>query len=107
MVAGVVQTVTPYDAHVDLGGGVSGVLHAREVSSVAVEDPRAVLREGDGVTALVTRVNAKAGLVTLSTRLLEPSPGKGKGDTCANADLPTLVAQATVYLPSPITMHGH
>lgn len=98
----------------ELGGGVTGVLHVRQMSSVPVEDARAVLAVSDCVTALAARVNPKAGLVTLSTKLLEPSPGKGKARVARTQMLtcehrlrkPPPICRSSSAWPWPVRMKG-
>lgn len=79
LVSGVVRSVRSYAAFVELGNGVGSMLKVGELSADYVDDARAVLREGDSVTALVTRVmrtGAEQGRIELSTRHLEPSKGE-------------------------------
>ncbi|KXZ50020.1 hypothetical protein GPECTOR_18g173 [Gonium pectorale] len=75
LVTGVVQTVKPYGAFVDLGAGVTGLLHVSQVSADRVLMLDRVLAEGDQVKVLVLSVDQERNRVTLTTKKLEPTPG--------------------------------
>jgi small subunit ribosomal protein S1 len=47
VVEGVVQIVKPYGAFVDIGGGLSGLLHISQLSHQRVSNVERVLKEGD------------------------------------------------------------
>ncbi|GFH09610.1 30S ribosomal protein S1, chloroplastic [Haematococcus lacustris] len=53
VVEGVVQSVQPYGAFVDLGGFV-GLLHITQISHNRVEDVQSILKEGDKLKRVVT-----------------------------------------------------
>ncbi|KXZ44374.1 hypothetical protein GPECTOR_68g345 [Gonium pectorale] len=75
LVSGVVQSVQPYGAFIDLGNGARGLLHISQVSMERVKDLGAVFARGDEVKALVLTCDREEGRVTLSIKKLEPSPG--------------------------------
>ena len=64
---GTVTRVLDFGAFVDLGG-LEGLVPAREIAWERVDDPRTVLKEGDGVTVKVLRVDREEGKVTLSRK---------------------------------------
>ena len=64
---GTVTRVLDFGAFVDLGG-LEGLVPAREIAWERVDDPRTVLKEGDGITVKVLRVDREEGKVTLSRK---------------------------------------
>ncbi len=66
---GKVETVKPYGAFVDLGDGISGLVHISQLSSKRVASPEEVVKEGDTVKVKITRIND--GKVSLSMRAVE------------------------------------
>lgn len=44
---GVIQSITPYGAFVDLGNGMSGLLHISQISHDRITNVGAILSEGD------------------------------------------------------------
>ena len=64
---GTVTRVLDFGAFVDLGG-VEGLIPAREVAWERVDDIRKVLKEGDGVTVKVMRIDREAGKISLSRK---------------------------------------
>ena len=79
---GKVETIKPYGAFVDLGNGISGLVHISQMSTKRVATPEEVCKEGDVVKVKVTKV--KDGKVSLSMRALEEAP------TPAEDDIPEL-----------------
>ncbi len=69
IVTGEVESVRDYGAFVRLAEGVSGLLHISQISSSRVKSVRAVLKEGDSVTARITKI--EDGKISLSKRVLE------------------------------------
>lgn len=53
MVQGVVQSVKPYGAFVDLGG-VTGLLHVSQISHERITNVDKILQEGDKLKVRVT-----------------------------------------------------
>ena len=64
---GTVTRVLGFGAFVDLGG-LEGLVPVREIAWERVDDPRTVLKEGDGVTVKILHIDREAGKVTLSRR---------------------------------------
>jgi small subunit ribosomal protein S1 len=75
MVEGVVQSLRPYGAFLDLGNGTVGLLHVSQISHERILSVDKILREGDRLKVLVLSIDAQRGRVTLSTKKLEPNPG--------------------------------
>ena len=75
---GKVETIKPYGAFVDLGNGISGLVHISQMSTKRVATPEEVCKEGDVVKVKVTKV--KDGKVSLSMRALEEAPAPAEDD---------------------------
>lgn len=69
---GVVESLQPYGAFVDLGNGLSGLVHISQICEKRIRKPSEVLTVGDRVKVKVTAV--KDGKLSLSIRY------DGKGD---------------------------
>ncbi len=66
---GVVESLQKYGAFVDLGNGLSGLLHISQISTKRIKHPGVVLSEGQAVTVKVLSVND--GKISLSMKALE------------------------------------
>ena len=66
-IEGVVRSIQPFGAFVDLGGA-QGLLHVSQISSQRVEDPGALLKVGQRVRVRVLRIEQAAGRISLSMR---------------------------------------
>ena len=66
---GVVETLQPYGAFVNLGNGLSGLVHVSQISQQRIKHPSAVLTEGQTVKVKVIAVND--GKISLSMKALE------------------------------------
>ncbi len=69
---GKVESLKDYGAFVDLGDGVSGLVHVSQISYKRVEKPADVLKEGDTVKVKV--IGIKDGKISLSMKALEEAP---------------------------------
>ena len=78
MVEGKVETIKPYGVFVDLGDGISGLVHISQMSAKRVATPEEVCKEGDTVKVKITRV--KDGKVSLSMKALEEAPAPAEDD---------------------------
>ncbi len=74
VVVGVVQSVRPYGAFVDIGGAI-GLLHISQITHERLTTVDQVLAEGDKLKVMILSQDADRGRVTLSTKKLEPEPG--------------------------------
>ncbi|MBO7711562.1 MAG: S1 RNA-binding domain-containing protein [Lachnospiraceae bacterium] len=69
---GKVETIKPYGAFVNLGDGLSGLVHVSQISQKRIKDPGEVLKEGD--TVKVKIIANKDGKISLSMKVLEEAP---------------------------------
>lgn len=65
---GVVESLQPYGAFVDLGNGLSGLVHISQICEKRIKTPAAVLKVGDTVKVKVTQI--KDGKLSLSMKAL-------------------------------------
>ena len=68
---GVVETIKDYGAFVNLGKGVTGLLHVSQISQKRIKTPSEVLEQGQKVKVKVTKV--ADGRISLSMKALEES----------------------------------
>lgn len=66
---GVVETLKPYGAFVNLGNGLSGLLHISQICQNRIKHPGVVLKEGQ--TVKVKIIEIKDGKLSLSMKALE------------------------------------
>lgn len=66
---GTVESLQPYGAFIDLGNGLSGLVHISQISTKRIKHPAAVLHEGDKVKVKV--IDTKDGKISLSMKALE------------------------------------
>ena len=66
---GKVDSIQPYGAFIDLGDGISGLLHVSQISEKRIKTPDEVLKVGDTVKVKVTK--AEGGKLSLSMRALQ------------------------------------
>lgn len=72
-VSGVVKSIMPYGAFVDIGGA-DGLVHVREMSHGRVEDPADVVEVGQQVEVVVLEVDRESERISLSLRQALPDP---------------------------------
>lgn len=65
---GTVETIQPYGAFINLGNGLSGLVHISQISEKRIKTPAAVLKVGDKVKVKV--INIKEGKLSLSMKAL-------------------------------------
>ncbi len=71
--AGVVSSVVPFGAFVDMGG-MDGLVHVSELSWRHLDDPSAVVSTGDEVKVKVLEVDAERERISLSIKATQPDP---------------------------------
>ena len=72
---GTVETIKPYGAFINLGDGISGLVHVSQISDKRIKTPEDVLSVGDTVKVKVTAI--KDGKLSLSMKaLIEASQEK-------------------------------
>ena len=65
---GTVETLQPYGAFIDLGNGLSGLVHVSQISEKRIKSPASVLNVGDKVKVKV--INIKDGKLSRSMKAL-------------------------------------
>ncbi len=79
-VSGTVTSVTDFGAFVDLGGGMGGLVHRSQISRTQAGEPADLVKVGQRIEALVTKVEKKrgkrGGRISLSMKALEADPWK-------------------------------
>ena len=71
---GTVESLMPYGAFVNLGNGLSGLVHISQISQQRIKHPGAVLKEGQ--TVKVKIIGVKDGKISLSMKALEDVAAK-------------------------------
>lgn len=92
---GTVETIKPYGAFVDLGDGISGLVHVSQLSQKRVENPAEVVKEGEKVKVKITKV--ADGKISLSMKALEDAPVQEK-EEAVDISLYTTKENATTNL---------
>ena len=92
---GTVETIKPYGAFVDLGDGISGLVHVSQMSIKRVENPAEVVKEGEKVKVKITKV--ADGKISLSMKALEDAPVQEKEES-VDISLYTTKENATTNL---------
>jgi small subunit ribosomal protein S1 len=75
LISGTVSNLRPFGAFVDFDG-VSGLLHVKEISQKYISDINHVFKIGDQIQAVITEVDESRDRISLSTKMLELSPGE-------------------------------
>ena len=71
---GIVEILKPYGAFVNLGNGLSGLLHISQICNNRIKHPGVVLKEGQTVKVKITEI--KDGKLSLSMKALEDVAAK-------------------------------
>ncbi len=69
VVEGTVESLMPYGAFVNIGNGLSGLVHISQISTRRIKNPREVLETGQKVKAKILNTNDNK--ISLSMRVLE------------------------------------
>jgi small subunit ribosomal protein S1 len=75
LVTGTVVNLKPYGAFIDLGG-ITGLLHIKEVSGTHIESLNTVFKPGQQIKVLISQVDEYKNRLSLSTKVLEEYPGE-------------------------------
>ena len=75
VVSGTVANLKPYGAFVDLGG-VTGLLHIKEVSGTHIESLNTIFKPGQEIKVLIAQVDEYKNRLSLSTKIFEEYPGE-------------------------------
>lgn len=88
VVAGKIARIQPYGVFVDLGG-VSGLLHIKQVSEGKISSLESLFRVGEDVKVVIMEIDTFKNRISLSTKILETYPGEfleNKEAVIANAE---------------------
>ncbi|MDF2472557.1 MAG: binding domain protein, partial [Anaerocolumna sp.] len=66
---GVVDKIVPYGAFINIGEGLSGLVHISQICGKHIKSPSEVIKEGQEVTVKITDI--KDGKVSLSMKAVE------------------------------------
>ncbi len=66
---GTVEKIVPYGAFINIGEGLSGLVHISQICGRRIKSPNEVIKEGEEVTVKITEV--KDGKVSLSMKAVE------------------------------------
>lgn len=66
---GVVEKIAPYGAFVNIGEGLTGLVHISQISGKRIKSPNEVIKEGETVTVKILEV--KDGKISLSMKAVE------------------------------------
>ena len=69
VVEGTVESIMPYGAFINIGNGISGLVHISQISQKRISSVHEVLKEGKKVKAKI--LNTNDGKVSLSMKALE------------------------------------
>ena len=75
---GKVETIQPYGAFIDLGEGVSGLLHVSQISEKRIKTPDEVLKVGDTVKVKVIKTEDKK--ISLSMKAVKADEEKAEAE---------------------------
>ncbi len=90
---GVVETLQPYGAFVNIGDGITGLLHVSQISDKRIKEPSEVLKEGQTVKVKITKVEDKR--ISLSMKALSDDSSKAPREEFEKIDLPKAAAPTT------------
>lgn len=90
---GTVETIKPYGAFINLGDGISGLVHVSQISEKRIKTPEDVLKVGDPVKVKVTAL--KDGKLSLSIKAAAEKPQEEKEPVVENYKLPKSEAVTT------------
>ena len=71
---GIVKSIQPYGAFVEIKKGTDGLLHISEIEWKRLEKVEDVLKEGDPVQVKLVSIDPKSGKMKLSRKVLLPKP---------------------------------
>jgi len=71
---GIVKSIQPYGAFVEIKKGTDGLLHISEIAWKRLEKVEEVLKEGDEIQVKLVSIDEKSGKMKLSRKILLPKP---------------------------------
>lgn len=84
IVEGIVESLQPFGAFVDIGDGLSGLVHISQISEFRIKKPSEVLKVGDKVKAKI--LNTNDGKISLSIKAAAEETG-GTEDSTKEAEM--------------------
>lgn len=84
IVEGIVESLQPFGAFVDIGDGLSGLVHISQISEFRIKKPSEVLKVGDKVKAKI--LNTNDGKISLSIKAAAEETG-GTEDSAKEAEM--------------------
>jgi small subunit ribosomal protein S1 len=69
IVTGTVETIMPYGAFVNIGEGLSGLVHISQICGRRIKSPKEIIKEGDSVSVKITDI--KEGKISLSMKAVQ------------------------------------
>ena len=75
-VKGMVKSIMPYGAFVDIGG-VDGLLHVSDMSWARVDNPSDVVKEGQQLEVMILKINPETKKISLGLKQVSPDPWTG------------------------------
>lgn len=84
---GLVEKIVPYGAFVNIGDGLSGLVHISQICEKRIKSPNEVIKEGDNVTVKI--IDIKDGKISLSMKEV-----KAKEEVIENVEDTQFVYQA-------------
>jgi len=76
IIRGVVRSIMPYGAFVDIGG-LDGLLHISDMSHRRIEDPHEVVSEGQQLEVMILRIDPDSEKFSLGLKQVLPDPWDG------------------------------
>jgi small subunit ribosomal protein S1 len=76
---GTVEKIMPYGAFVNIGGGLSGLLHISQISEKRIKSPNEVIKEGETVTVQI--IDIKDDKISLSMKAVAENEAVEEDDT--------------------------
>lgn len=86
VLTGKVDSIKDYGAFIDLGDGLSGLLHVSQISAKRIKHPSDELKEGQEVTVKVTQ--KKDGKLSLSIKALQDDPDDDRAPSREKVKIP-------------------
>ncbi|MDD3088969.1 MAG: 30S ribosomal protein S1 [Candidatus Omnitrophica bacterium] len=80
LVKGIVRNITDFGAFIDIGGGITGLLHITDMSWGRIGHPSEVLKIGDEVDVKVLDFDKKSIKVSLGLKQNQPNPWHTVGE---------------------------
>ena len=71
---GIVKSIQPYGAFVEINKGTDGLLHISEITWKRLEKVEEVLKEGEKIQVKLMSIDQKSGKMKLSRKVLLPKP---------------------------------